>query len=65
MKNTQENRQTVHHNLRVSEDAYNFIKTKSLDPKYKGRGLVGVLDDMLLGHFTTVGSGRVELKNKK
>ena len=53
-----EHRQTVHHNVRMSDEAYNFVKEKSKDIKYRGRGLVGVLDDLLLGEFTTIGSGK-------
>ena len=53
-----EHRQTIHHNVRMSDEAYNFVKEKSKDVKYKGRGLVGVLDDLILGHFSTTGSGK-------
>lgn len=55
-----ENRQTVHHNVRMSDAAYNHVKDLSTQKKYRGRGVVGVLDDLILGEFTTIGSGRVD-----
>ncbi len=55
-----ENRQTIHHNVRMSDAAYNHVKDLSCQKKYRGRGVVGVLDDLILGKFTTIGSGRVD-----
>lgn len=43
----------------VSKAAYQKMKELANDPKYYGRGIVGVVDDMFLGEFTTQGSGRV------
>lgn len=60
-KKKKENRKTIHHNMRVSEEAFAVLKKKAAeDPAYKGRGLVGVVDDLVLGRFTTIGSGRVD-----
>lgn len=50
---------TQHHHVRMSEPAYERLKQMSKQPKYRGRGVVGVLDDLILGEFTTIGSGKV------
>lgn len=55
-----DNRQTIHHSVRMSDKAYKRVKTMAKQPKYKGRGVVGVMDDLVLGEFTTIGSGRVD-----
>lgn len=55
-----EKRQTKHSSVRMSPEAYSYVRNLSKDPKYHGRGVVGVLDDLLLGRFTTIGSGRVD-----
>lgn len=45
--------------IKVSERAYTTLKAMaSEDEKFKGRGVTGVIDDMLFGVFTTNGSGR-------
>lgn len=43
----------------VSKAAYQKMKQLADSPKYHGRGIVGVVDDVFLGEFTTQGSGRV------
>lgn len=43
----------------VSKAAYQKMKELAESPKYHGRGIVGVVDDVFLGEFTTQGSGRV------
>lgn len=50
--------------IRVSDAAYSKIKDIAQDEKYKDKGCVGVLDMLLLGHFTTKESGRPK-KSKK
>lgn len=65
-KNNREQRQTHHHSVRMSAEAYAHVRNlASSDPRYRGRGVVGVLDDLLLGHFTTIGSGRIDRKRKQ
>ena len=44
--------------VKVSEQAYYMLKSKSKSPEYKGRGVTGVVDMLLFGKFTTQGSGR-------
>ena len=55
--------------IKVSERAYYLLKSKSKTEEYKGRGITGVVDQMLFGTFTTKGSGRpfgsVKKKSKK
>lgn len=42
----------------VSEEAYNKLKTEvAKDSSLIGRGIVGYMDRLLLGKFTTDGSG--------
>lgn len=45
--------------IMVSKEAYAAIKKMAEDPKYYKRGMVGVIDDVFLGEFTTIGSGRL------
>lgn len=53
--------------VKVSVQAYNqAIKLRDENPdKYKGRGLVGVFDDLLLHRFTTSGRGSSPKIKKK
>lgn len=53
--------------VKVSVQAYNqAIKLRDENPdKYKGRGLVGVFDDLLLHRFTTSGRGSFPKIKKK
>lgn len=46
--------------IKVSKKAYLKLKEMAKQDKYKGRGLIGAFDDIMLGRFTTSGSGRVE-----
>lgn len=45
--------------IRVSREAYlELQRIKQSDrARYAGRGLVGVVDDLILGRFTTIGRG--------
>lgn len=43
--------------IKISKSAYLKLKEMAKQDKYHGRGLIGVLDDILLGDFTTCGSG--------
>lgn len=43
--------------IKISKQAYLFLKEKSKQDKYRGRGLIGVVDELTLGRFTTDGSG--------
>lgn len=43
----------------VSKAAYQRMKELANEAKYHGRGIVGVVDDVFLGEFTTQGSGRI------
>ena len=52
-----EKRKTLHRHIKVSPKAYNRLRHLSKDTKYRSRGIVGVVDDLVLGEFTTVGSG--------
>ena len=61
---------TVQKQIKVSERAYYTLKAKSKTEEFKGRGVTGVVDQMLFGEFTTKGSGRpfgtiVKKKKKK
>ena len=52
--------------VRISIPAYERLREMSKDAKYHTRGITGVVDDLVLGKFTTPGSGRVlGSKNKK
>lgn len=53
--------------VKVSVQAYNqAIKLRDENPdKYKGRGLVGVFDNLLLHRFTTSGRGSSPKIKKK
>lgn len=52
--------------VRISVSAYEKLRDMSRNPKYHTRGITGVIDDLVLGEFTTPGSGRVlGSKNKK
>lgn len=49
--------------IKVSVPAYKRLKAiAKSDEKYKGRGIVGVLDYIFLGKFTTSGSGHPRAK---
>lgn len=43
--------------IKVSKAAYLKLKEIAKQDKYHGRGLIGALDDIILGDFTTCGSG--------
>lgn len=60
MNNEKDNYQKI----KVSKSAYRFLKEKSKLDKYHGRGIIGVVDDLTIGEFTTTGSGSY-LKNKQ
>lgn len=52
--------------VRISVPAYEKLRELSRNPKYHTRGITGVVDDFVLGEFTTPGSGRaLGSKNKK
>lgn len=52
--------------VRISIPAYEELRRRSRDSKYHTRGITGVVDDLVLGRFTTPGSGRAfGSKNKK
>lgn len=38
--------------------AYEELSSRSKDVEYKGRGIVGVVDKVLFGTFTSKGAGR-------
>ena len=42
----------------ISDKAYKRLREMTEQPEFHGRGGVGVLDKLLLGEFTTEGSGR-------
>ena len=44
--------------INVSTEAYDKIKELSRADNYRGRGITGVVDMLILGYFTTNGSGR-------
>lgn len=50
--------------VKVTSEAYDAaIKIRDDNPeKYRGRGLVGVFDDLLLHRFTTPGKGKNSAK---
>lgn len=43
--------------IKVSKKAYLKLKEIAKQDKYRGRGLTGAFDDLVLGEFTTSGSG--------
>lgn len=43
--------------IRVSKRAYFALKELAKKDKYRGRGITGAFDDVILGEFTTSGSG--------
>lgn len=51
--------------IKVSKEAYLKLKELAKKDKYRGRGLIGAFDDIILGRFTTSGSGRYEKNLKK
>ena len=59
----------VRKQINVSLEAYEKIKNLSHDEKYRARGITGVVDVLVLGKFTTNGSGRPKgttgIKHKK
>lgn len=61
MKNDNDNYQKI----KISKSAYLFLKEKSREDRYHGRGIIGVVDDLILGKFTTTGSGRYQKNLKK
>jgi len=44
--------------INVSVEAYKRIKELSQQDKFRARGITGVVDMLVLGDFTTSGSGR-------
>ena len=51
---------TQHHNIRVSLAAYEYLREKSKEDEFHGRGIVGVVDKLVLGEFSTIGAGRID-----
>lgn len=51
--------------IKVSKTAYLKLKELAKQDKYHGRGLIGAFDDVLLGRFTTSGSGKYEKNQQK
>lgn len=53
--------------VKVSERAFHMLKTMAkTSDEFKGRGVIGVVDKLLFGEFTTEGSGRPHgAKNKQ
>lgn len=43
--------------IKVSKASYLKLKEIAKQDKYRGRGLIGAFDDLILGDFTTCGSG--------
>lgn len=43
--------------IKVTKKAYLRLKEIAKQDKYRGRGLIGAFDDLILGEFTTSGSG--------
>lgn len=54
----------LYQKIKVSKSAYLFLKERAKQDKYHGRGIIGVIDDITLGKFTTTGSGSYP-KNKQ
>lgn len=46
------------YNIKVSQEAHAKLQELASAPKYKGRGIVGALDMLVLGRFSTNGCGR-------
>lgn len=51
--------------IKVSKEAYFELKKLAKKDKYHGRGLIGAFDDIILGRFTTSGSGKYEKNQRK
>lgn len=51
--------------VRVSDAAYSKMLELSKEEKYGKKGLIGVLDMVLLGRFTTKEAGRPPKKKSK
>ena len=51
--------------IKVSKEAYLKLKKMAKQDKYRGRGLIGAFDVVILGRFTTSGSGRYEKNQRK
>lgn len=47
----------LYQKIKVSKKAYLKLKEIAKQDKYRGRGLTGAFDDLILGDFTTCGSG--------
>lgn len=54
----------LHQKIKVSRQAYLRMKELAATDEYRGRGLVGVVDKLVLGEFTTSGSGRAPRTKK-
>lgn len=66
MINNMERTTKTYTRVAISDEAYTELRRLARLPEYHGKGGVGVLDKLLLGRFTTEGSGRVlGSKNKK
>lgn len=55
----------LHQKIKVSHTAYLKIKELAATDEFRGRGIVGVVDKLVLGEFTTSGSGRPRTKDVK
>lgn len=57
----------TYYRVAISDEAYARLRELARKPEFHGKGAVGVLDQLLLGRFTTVGSGRQfgSMKDKK
>lgn len=53
----------LHQKIKVSRTAYLKMKEMAATDEFRGRGLVGVVDKLVLGEFTTTGSGRPKDKD--
>lgn len=54
--------------IKVSKASYLKLKEIAKQDKYRGRGLIGAFDDLILGDFTTCGSGNYpenKIKSKR
>lgn len=52
----------LHQKIKVSRAAYERLKSLAATDEFHGRGIVGVVDKLVLGEFTTCGSGRPKSK---
>ena len=52
-----DNYKNEYQKIKVSKAAYLELKKIASQDKYRGRGLIGAFDDIMLGDFTTCGSG--------